>query len=83
MFSLRLEFIEAGSWDCIQRRPAGRQLARQPSWAFLAPSTTHKECAFLPFSELKNLTSLMFLLERPIQFKNPDWRIIRIAGIAS
>ena len=69
MFSLRLEFIEAGSWDCIQRRPAGRQLARQPSWAFLTPSTTHKECAFLPLSELKNLTSLMFLLERPIQFQ--------------
>ena len=69
MFSLRLEFIEAGSWDCIQRRPAVRQPARQPSWAFLTPSATHKECAFLPLSELKNLTSLMFLLERPIQFQ--------------
>ena len=47
----------------------GSQLARQPSWAFLTPSATHKECAFLPLSELKNLTSLMFLLERPIQFQ--------------
>ena len=77
MFPLRRKFIEAGSWCCIQRRPAG---GRQ-GWPFLPQDAqTAFQRLFHPILQSK----VKLLIDGPrLVFRNPDFRIIRITSGAS